>query len=219
MSKVRLVLVSDTHGHHHNLEVPDGDILIFAGDYAFEHHGQAEMSALIDFFSWLDGQPHKHKVMIAGNHDFAFEKSLSVVKMVMPPSIIYLEGGEETVEGLKIWGGPWTPRFFDWAFNVDRGEAIKRYWDCIPDDTDILVTHGPPYGLLDDTPLSGHVGCKELRDAVKRVNPKLHVYGHIHRWGGIGIQVNDTTYMNASVVDETYELVRSIPLTCDVEVE
>ena len=218
MSKVRLVLVSDTHGHHQKLDVPDGDILIHAGDFSSSWPGVVEMKEAYDFFGWLADQPHKHKVLIAGNHDFIFEK-IPGVRKTLHKSIHYLEGYGIELDNVKIWGGPWTPRFFDWAFNVDRGEAIKRYWDWIYDDADVVVTHGPPYGLLDDTPRAGHVGCEELRDAIKRVNPKLHVFGHVHPWGGIGIQVNDTMYMNASVVNEKYELVRPIPLTYDVVVE
>jgi len=84
------------------------------------------------------------------------------------------------IEGVKFYGSPWQPRFFDWAFNLDRGEEIKKKWDLIPMDTDVLITHGPPYGILDLTHEGEKVGCEELMKAVLRVQPKIHIFGHIH---------------------------------------
>ena len=200
-------MMSDTHSHHHDVRVPDGDILIHAGDFSLDRYGQIEMKAAYDFFGWLGNLPHKHKILVAGNHDFVFEKSVLVAK-TLHESITYLEGDYVTVEGLKIWGGPWTPRFFDWAFNVDRGEAIARYWSHIPKDTDVVVTHGPPAGILDVGSAkfgSQSAGCVDLAYHIKRVKPQLHVFGHFHPSYGVHVE-DDTTYVNASVVNEKYEL-------------
>ena len=136
-----------------------------------------------------------------------FEKSVLVAK-TLHDSITYLEGDSVTIRGLKIWGGPWTPRFFDWAFNVDRGERIKRYWDLIPDNTDVVVTHGPPAGILDVGSVrfgSESAGCEELALAIKRVRPQLHVFGHFHTSYGVVVK-NGIMYVNASVVNEEYKL-------------
>ncbi len=204
---MRLVLISDTHAQHESLNVPGGDILIHAGDFAFDMYGQVNTEAAYEFFDWLGALPHKHKVLIAGNHDYIFEKSVLVAK-TLHRSITYLEGDSVTIRGLEIWGGPWTPRFFDWAFNVDRGERIKRYWDLIPDSADVVVTHGPPAGTLDvGSAKFGKIsdGCEELALAMKRVKPKLHVFGHFHSSYGT-VKKGVTTYVNASVVNEQYEL-------------
>jgi len=204
---VKLILMSDTHAQHREINVPNGDVLIHAGDFSFDRYGQIEVKAAYDFFQWLGDQPHKHKILVAGNHDFVFEKSVLVAK-TLPESITYLEGGDVTLEGLKIWGGPWTPRFFDWAFNVDRGAPIKRFWDMIPDDTDVVVTHGPPAGILDvGSAKFGSIsaGCEELAVAIERVKPKLHVFGHFHPSYGT-VKKNGVTYVNASVVNEQYKL-------------
>lgn len=203
----KLVLISDTHGHHGDLAVPNGDILIHAGDFSLDRYGQIEMKSAYDFFGWLGNLPHKHKILIAGNHDFVFEKTVLVAK-TLHESITYLEGDSVTISGLKIWGGPWTPRFFDWAFNVDRGEAIARYWSHIPDDTDVVVTHGPPVGILDvGSPRFGSqsAGCVDLGYHIKRVKPQLHVFGHFHPSYGVHVE-DGIIYVNASVVNERYEL-------------
>ena len=110
---------------------------------------------------------------------------------------------------MRIWGSPQQPRFLDWAFNVDRGPAIREYWDMIPLETDILITHGPPFGTLDKIAPSGeHLGCEELAIAAQRVRPKLHVFGHIHSGHGTcerdGIQC-----VNAAILDENYRIAYS----------
>jgi Icc-related predicted phosphoesterase len=211
--------MSDTHQHHHQIEVGYADLVIHAGDFSFDQWGIVEAKGAYNFFHWYAGLPHKHKVLIAGNHDFIMEKPTST-RHAMPEGITYLEGESVEIDGWKVWGGPWTPRFFDWAFNVDRGEAIKRYWDKIPDDTDILVTHGPPLGVLDNNLHGIPCGCEELRKAVERIEPKLHVFGHIHPGSGmetIGWKSgNKTTFVNASVVNERYDYVRP-PIVVEIE--
>jgi Icc-related predicted phosphoesterase len=203
MSQIRIVCISDTHGQHAKLSVPDGDILIHAGDFAAFGDTPIE---IIDFNQWLGTLPHRHKVVIAGNHDWMFERHSGAARELLT-NAIYLENSGTELAGLKFWGSPVQPEFNNWAFNVARGAAIRRYWKMIQASTDVLVTHGPPYGVLDTAhPTTDHLGCEELAEVVQQIRPSLHVFGHIH--GGQGQQNSDgTLYVNASVVNEAYQLV------------
>lgn len=198
---IRLVCISDTHGQHRQLTVPRGDILIHAGD--FMHSGQ-RLSEIIDFNDWLGSLPHPHKVVIAGNHDLLFESYPEMARGRLS-NATYLENSGTEVLGRKFWGSPVQPTFHNWAFNVERGAAIRRYWKKIPSDTDVLITHGPPFGTLDKTDILGpHLGCEELAKAVSQIKPRLHVFGHIH--GGYGRETIDgsSTFVNAAVLNERY---------------
>lgn len=196
-SAVRIVCISDTHFYHQHLDLPDGDILIHAGDFM----GFGDMERHIaEFNDWLGEQPHAHKIVIAGNHDSMFESSPGVARELLT-NAIYLENSGVEVEGLRFWGSPVQPTFNDWAFNVDRGNSIRRYWEMIPAETDVLVTHGPPFGVLDQGgPTTPHLGCEELAKVVRRVAPKLHIFGHIHGGYGCFGPDNGTTFVNASIV-------------------
>ena len=112
-----------------------------------------------------------------------------------------------TIDGIKIWGSPIQPEFFNWAFNRKRGAEIDKHWQLIPDDTDILVTHGPPFGYLDETARMERVGCVDLLKRIDEIKPKVHVFGHIHEGYGTAINDRDTLFINASVLDEHYRLV------------
>lgn len=197
----KLVLISDTHGFQ--MPLPSGDILIHGGDLT----GNGTFRAVQRELDWLNSQPHKHVVIIAGNHDFAFENPKATSPVLELGRIIYLENSEVTIEGVRIYGSPAQPRFCDWAFNVDRGEAIRKYWDIIPNNVDVLVTHGPPMGILDQAAAhlnTEHLGCEELALAVDRVKPRIHMFGHIH--GGRGYKnFNGTEFFNASMVNEAYQ--------------
>ncbi len=217
MRQIRIVCVSDTHGQHSKLRLPPGDILVHAGDFMTFGDVPEE---IIDFDRWLQHQPHRHKIVIAGNHDLMFERQPGFARTLLP-SAIYLENSSIELEGLRIWGSPVQPEFNNWAFNVARGAAIRRYWQMIPEDTDILITHGPPHGVLDKPRPSGtHLGCEELAKKVEQLRPKLHVFGHIH--GGHGqsqSKLSPTKFVNASVVDEAYRLVHEaqvvdVPARC-----
>lgn len=200
MSRLRIVCISDTHGQHAKVSVPDGDLLIHAGDFmAFG----AKPKEIIQFNQWLGTLPHQHKIVIAGNHDVMFERHSATARELLN-NAIYLENSGTEIAGLKIWGSPVQPEFNNWAFNVARGAAIRRYWEMIPPDTDILVTHGPPFGMLDQSnPSSDHLGCEELALVVEKIKPRLHIFGHIH--GGHGDEThNGTRFINASVVNEEY---------------
>lgn len=195
-----LVLISDTHGKHRESAIPFGDILIHAGDIMTSGWDSSEIR---DFNSWLGKQPHKHKIVIAGNHDWLFEKHRSTRNMIT--NATYLENSGVEIEGIKFWGSPAQPEFCNWAFNYKRGEEIDKIWQQIPDDTDVLITHGPPAGYRDWVK-PGHesLGCRNLLSRVKKVKPKLHVFGHIH--GGYGEDHDGVThFVNASLLNEDYQ--------------
>jgi Icc-related predicted phosphoesterase len=201
---MKIVMLSDTHGEHRKVEVPDGDILIHAGDSMADGMNPRELEDLNDWFGTL---PHPNKILIAGNHDLLFEK-VDIARGLIT-NATYLQDEYTHVNGLKIYGSPWQPEFFNWAFNLPRGAALKQKWDMIPDDTDILVTHGPPFGYQDHVPRGWkgpeHVGCGELLARVKVVKPIIHVFGHIHAGAGY-TQDEHTTYVNAAVVDGRYKV-------------
>ena len=195
----KIVAISDTHNHHRSLTIPHGDILIHAGDYS--NSGSRE--ATIDFLDWLEALPHPHKILIAGNHDFFAERDRKGFRALVPKNICYLENESVTIENIKIWGSPFTPYFGGWAFNLHRGAEIKKVWDTIPEDTDILVTHGPPHGILDQTYRLENVGCEELLLRINAIKPHYHIFGHIHECPGIK-DINGTTFINATQVDLMY---------------
>ena len=205
---MRIVCVSDTHLRP--LEtVPDGDLLIHAGDFTMT----GTMPEVKTFNRWLAALPHAHKVVIAGNHDFAFEQEPALARRALTGGT-YLEDELTEVEGLRIWGSPWQPRYGVWAFNLDRGEAIRAKWDLIPEHVDVLVTHGPPAGIGDRLATGEHVGCKDLLHAVERLHPKLHVFGHIHEGYGT-VSRRKTTFVNASICDFAYRATNT-PIVIDL---
>lgn len=217
---MRIVALSDTHAEHRSVTVPDGDVLVFAGDLMTCGRKMAEV---MSFAEWFCKQPHKHKILVAGNHDRLFENRLPLC-LVHFHGVTYLQDSGVTIDGVKFWGSPWQPWFHDWAFNVHRGEAIKKYWDKISEDTNVLITHGPPYGILDQLystqvkstwghdlfiAPSEHLGCEELQNAVARVKPKAHIFGHIH--GSYGTdKILETQFYNVAICDEQYQAVNSV---------
>ncbi len=200
---LKLVLISDTHGLHDQLQLPPGDAILHAGDVS----SRGTEREIIDFLEWFGNLDYKHKIFIAGNHDFFFENnSKEKIASIIPPSITYLNDSGILIEGVKIWGSPITPWFFDWAFNRKRGTEIKKHWDLIPDDTDILMTHGPVHGILDKTTTGVAAGCEELLKKIEKSSIKLHLSGHIHEGYGERM-VNGVRFINASVLDIHYRQV------------
>jgi Icc-related predicted phosphoesterase len=184
---VKFVCISDTHTFQDALEIPDADMIIHAGDMS----GRGTIQEISNFLQWYAELPHKYKILIAGNHD-------------------------KFIKHVKIHGSPRTPEFCDWAFNCWRTKKEKEdpfrgylypyigdYWDLIPYDTDILVTHGPPAYVLDKCP-GGNVGCDRLLETVQDIKPKYHVFGHIHESAG-DINIFDTQFINAAVLDGRYD--------------
>ena len=196
---MRIVLISDTHNQLSKVKVPDGDLLIHAGDST----GLGTTREMIDFSKQLRALPHPIKIFVPGNHDWLFERNLSHANEILGKDVHVLVDQEIVVEGIRIFGSPWTPRFYNWAFNLDRGEPLRNKWERIPEGVDVLVTHGPPYGILDRTKSGEHVGCEELRRELHRIMPKLHVFGHIHQSYGAHREA-ETSYINACICDENY---------------
>lgn len=214
---MKIVLVSDTHGLNYSIRVPQGDILIHAGDLS----SSGTDSQIAEAARWLGSLPHRHKIVIAGNHDWLFERQPTrAAALLRSAGVAYLQDSGTSVDGLSIYGSPWQPEFMHWAFNVPRGQ-LARYWKQIPMGLDILITHGPPHGILDqrvppgvrrlapwedEEPFAGsdHVGDEELLVAVERVKPRVHVFGHIHSGYGKA-QNSHTAFYNASLCDEDYE--------------
>jgi Icc-related predicted phosphoesterase len=200
---MRFVILSDTHSLHRRVQVPDGDVLLFAGDST----RKGELAELAEFNDWLKSLPHATKIVIAGNRDFCFETKLAESKNVLGAAT-YLQDETLQVGGFQIYGSPWQPPFLNMAFNLERGEPLRAKWALIPTDTDILITHTPPYGIGDKTQAGQMVGDRDLTDAVGRIQPKLHVFGHIHEAYGKLI-VGSTLNINGSAVDAKFQPVHA----------
>jgi Icc-related predicted phosphoesterase len=210
---MRIIALSDTHGH--TVDIPEGDVLIHAGDFS----KFSDEWDLIQFTKWFSVQPHKTKIVVAGNHDTMLERNPSrYIQMITDAGIIYLEDSGTEIDGVKFWGSPWTPRFYDWAFNADRGAEIKQHWDKIPDDTQVLITHGPPEGVLDKVGSiwgDKNVGCLDLRNRVgDLLDLQVHIFGHIHN--SYGKELRDRKYFyNVAICDEEYKPVNK-PTVIDI---
>jgi Icc-related predicted phosphoesterase len=206
---LKTTFISDTHGQHKRLtkHIPnETELLIHAGDLS----KLGTLPEIASFMDWFENLPIKHKVFIAGNHDFLMENEPTILQSLLDnySNFHYLENSKIEIEGIRIWGSPISPFFFNWAFNVHRGAPIRAYWDRIPDNLDILITHGPPFGFGDMTARNEKVGCVDLLEKVETTKPKFHVFGHIHESYGIS-KNKATTFVNASVLNLKYELVNS----------
>lgn len=214
----RITCISDTHGYHNKLQLTGGDILIHAGDQTL----RGTLKEAIAFLNWLEEQPYKHKVIVPGNHDWIYEEEPKLMyDEAKARGISLLIDDVVVIDGQWIWGSPITPTFYDWAFMRDRGEPIKKYWDLIPAETNILVTHGPPWGIGDYVPRGEHAGCLDLLGRTHSLdNLKLHVFGHIHEGRGIYENVlndNRAHAINACVLDGQYKLVN--PMGYNIELK
>jgi len=210
---MKIVAISDTHGMHRSLDgkLPDGDVLIHAGDLT--RHGSRD--EFVDFCEWFGQQSHTHKIFIAGNHDAYAEKEAAQAKHYAEKfGLNYLIDSSIIIDGKHFYGSPRTPQFYNWSFMSARGEHIKRYWDNIPNDVDVLITHGPPLGQGDLVPpypgmtqFPHSAGCLQLLLRIQEVKPKVHICGHIH--AGYGISRCDelpmTTFVNAAICTEGYQ--------------
>lgn len=199
----KIVCLSDTHNRHEQIVVPDGDILIHAGDATI----RGTLDEVVFFNEWFANLPHERKIFVAGNHDWLFETNNRYARTLLDASIYYLQDSSVEIAGLKFYGSPWQPRFFDWAFNLMRGAELAEKWKLIPDDTDVLITHGPPNGILDEVQqryFIENTGCEELRKRVEIIKPKLHIFGHIHCGYG-RVEKFDVQFINASNCDENYQ--------------
>jgi Icc-related predicted phosphoesterase len=209
---VRIVCISDIHGSHREINLPKGDMLIIAGDIGLEDvHNRLP---LWEFNRWLGEQDFKHIICAAGNHDWFCEKHPEETRAALT-NCHYLAHESIEIEGFKIFGSPISAWFYDWAFNVHRGPAIAAKWAQIPTDTNILVTHGPPYGVLDVTPRMQTVGDEDLERRIALLpNLKLMVFGHIHFSYG-QLDHGGVKYINASSCTEDY-LPDNPPIVVDI---
>lgn len=214
--------ISDTHGKHEFLDIPEADILIHAGDVSMA----GKDWEIEEFLQWFSKLPHKHKIWIAGNHDFYMQELLkpnrkSELEQLLSEykTTTYLCDSGTVVEGLKIYGSPWQPEFHDWAFNLPRnGALLESLWARIPDSTNILVTHGPAYSILDKVrQFKGDegesVGCELLVKRLENLLPPIpnqnlrcHIFGRIHESYGVRdfSPVMKFTSINASICNERY---------------
>ena len=208
---MRLVITSDCHGMLPQAEIPAGDVLIICGDALPNKFPIPETDAFIqlnelrslDDFCGRFG--YKHTLLIAGNHDWCFEYCKEAATHSLK-HITYLQDEGIEIDGVKFYGSPHQPWFYDWAFNLPRkGAKLEYYWGLIPEDTDVLITHGPPYGILDHPfGRQDSVGCELLLERVKKVCPRVHCFGHIH--GSYGRQqIDETLFINASLCNEIYK--------------
>lgn len=206
---MRIVAVADTHLYQADLgSIPEGDAFVHAGDLC----RRGSLEELASVVPWLHALPHRHKIVIAGNHDWCFARNATAARALLGDSIHYLEDSGTQIDGVAFWGSPWQPRYRNWAFNLDRGVAIAEKWALIPSETQILITHGPPRGFGDRTPWPGRAGCEDLLRVVQRIRPVLHLYGHIHTGGGLW-RDQGVTYVNAT----TSECER-MPTVIDVDI-
>ena len=211
----RLVCISDTHNQHPHIKVPGGDVLIHAGDIT-SRGSAAEMAK---FGEWLRVLPHKYKIVICGNHDFIGEDDPDGTRRLLADAI-YLQDSSVDICGLKIFGSAWTPYFGGWAFNLPRGPMLADKWAEIPEDVEVVVTHGPPMLIGDQVHGEGtlaieNVGCSDLAARLRQL-PKLkaHVYGHIHDGHGLRT-INGIHYVNAAVLNDRYQIAYS-PIVLDL---
>lgn len=202
---IQITCLSDLHGSFPKFE--GGDLLIVAGDLT----ASDQIYQYAQFFEWLARQNYRKKVIIGGNHDGLFtvcdvKEEARMLCGMGADNFEYLCDSGCEFEGLKIWGAPWTPVFFDWHFMLKR-EQLAEKWSLIPDDTNILITHGPPFGILDQVSPRKHYrcGCEELALRLKELHElKLHVFGHIHGGHGVKDVKSGPIYVNAAYMDEQY---------------
>ena len=214
-----ITVISDTHGKHNEItqDLPGGDLLLHAGDISsmgYQHEVQ-------QFCKWFNNvENYDHKIFIAGNHDWGFQNNVEKIMEIVNSykTVTYIQ--DETVsvgddkKMVNVYGSPWQPEFYNWAFNLPKnGDELAAKWDAIPDNTDILITHGPAFGVLDT--VSGkmwdNLGCQLLTDKIKTIKPKIHLCGHIHSGYGYFFD-GDTHFLNASVLNEAYQYTNE-PLT------
>jgi len=202
---MKIIAISDTHKKHNKINLPESDILIHAGDYSGGIiHRKDEF---IRFLNWFEKQPAKYKIFISGNHDFfTFYDNQEALNEISKRDIIYLEDSSIVIEGFKIHGSPWSLPFFNWAYMKSDSELFNLYDKTIDIDTDILITHGPAYSILDKVKSGENVGSKALKSKIENLeNLKLHIFGHIHEAKGIE-KINDTIFCNASCLDLSYNI-------------
>ncbi len=221
---LKIVAISDTHGKHRSLDMPKADVLLHCGDIT----NRGEISILEDFVDWLKDLPIKHKVIVFGNHSVGLQnegkKRHTVLNIFKNNNINYLDNSSVVIEGIKFYGSAASPRFGSgWAYNYNRGKDIASIWSKIEDDTNVLLTHSPPYGILDlvednyfNRGRNLHQGCTDLLNRINSLKElKLSCFGHLHLEGCKMAQVNNVNYINAAQCDEEYQI-RNKPMIIEL---
>lgn len=209
---MKITLLSDTHNKHKQVsnDLPGGDLIIHTGDISSRGY-ENEIQSFLDWYKKTD---YSKRIFCAGNHDWGFANNIEKTQVLLEEckdEVDYLQDGyvlfERNGEKAKIYGSPWQPEFYAWAFNLPRnGDELKETWSKIPLDTDILMTHGPAWGILDDVEgrRGQHLGCELLIERIKEIKCKIHICGHIHSGHGYYFDGN-THFFNASVLNEQYQ--------------
>ena len=203
---LRLVCISDTHGEHERVALPPGDVLVHAGDVTA--HG-TELDWL-RFLDWFGSRDFVHRLFVAGNHDrFPEACPERARRLAFEAGVTWLDDAGCRVEGVVFWGSPITPRFHHWSFMRDPGPDIERHWAMIPKETNVLVTHGPPAGILDEVRHPDgsreRAGCPSLLERIAEVRPALHLFGHIHEGHG-RLERDGVSHVNVSTMDSGYRI-------------
>lgn len=206
---MRIAITSDCHGMLSENQLPPGDVLILAGDILPNNYRNGVLDAAWQEFhlrrldNICERLKYKHIIFVAGNHDWIAQYNERAI--LECKNFTYLKDSGVAIEGYRFYGAPWQPAFWDWAFNLPRGgEGLQAAWSLIPEDLDVLITHCPPHGMLDETIRSEHVGCELLAERVNQIRPKIHCFGHIHNSYGKQ-QIGETLFVNASMCDERYD--------------
>ena len=192
-----LVCISDTHNQYQP-EIPDGDVLIHSGDFT---SGTNSLKDLLALEKWFKTLPHEHKILVPGNHDFIFEDFPNDARSLIPSATVLINESL-IIKGATFYGTPDQPYFYNWAFNRTSKQLVESY-SKIPLSTNVLITHTPPFKVLDKVLEGKYVGSKELLDVVHKVSPEVHIFGHIHESYGIE-KINNTTFINASICNRRY---------------
>jgi Icc-related predicted phosphoesterase len=197
VSILRVVAISDTHGTRPDL--PDGDVLIHAGDCSL----RGSEPEIARFGDWLEGLPHRIKLFVPGNHDWLFEVDRKQAEALIPDDVTTLIDESFEVDGLRVYGSPRTPRFGHWAFMYDQKNE-DAVWAPVPEKLHVLVTHGPAFTVLDQTASGKNVGCFGLAKRLEEVRPRFHVFGHIHEDGGREATETYGKAFNVAWLDDRY---------------
>ena len=197
-----ITCISDTHHRHNKVIIPKCDVLVHAGDLT----NKGSLNDVRDFARWLRKQPATHKIVVAGNHDFCFQNDSKAARKALGDSCIYLQDEEIIIDNIKFYGMPWSVSFGNWAFGLPRGSK-EMYDVCkkIPDNTNVLITHGPPNKILDQTYFGDYAGCQTLIKKIYNLEHlKAHIFGHIHE--GYSVENNHgIQFVNASTCTLAYQ--------------
>lgn len=230
---MKIVAISDTHTKHKKLTIPECDVLVHAGDFSWT----GDFFEVRDFRWWLADQPAACKVVIAGNHEETLDSTHSkfnphireILRGLDDSGIYYLENSDVVIDGIKFYGTPWTPWFHDWGFNgvegadapFRRGRMLEEVYGDIPDDTNVLICHGPPYDILDRSDDNDRCGSTEMRkilESDKLADLCLYLCGHIHESRGHETACGGVNICNVSSLKRDYETVNPpVIITLDAD--